>query len=64
MVANPARDQLDRENEYFPVPVRQSRPASACLSPYQAESGAYLQDSSQFPRRRRETYGPVAIKID
>ena len=30
----------------------------------QAESGAYLRDSSQFPRRRRETYGPVAIFID
>ena len=44
-VANPARGQLIRENEYFPVPVRawefglarrvrQSRPASACSSPY------------------------------
>ena len=42
MVANPARGQLNRENEYFPVSVRawefgltrrvrQSRPASACL---------------------------------
>ena len=41
-VANPARGQLNRENEYFPVPVRagefgllrrvrSSRPASACL---------------------------------
>ena len=40
-VANPARGQLKRENEYFPVPVRAlelglarrvqpSRPASAC----------------------------------
>ena len=40
-VANPARGQLDRENEYSPVPVRAwefglairvqpSRPASAC----------------------------------
>ena len=40
-VANPARGQLNRENEYSPVPVRalgfglarrvrQSRPASAC----------------------------------
>ena len=40
-VANPARGQLNRENECFPVPVRasefglarrvrQSRPASAC----------------------------------
>ena len=44
-VANPARGKLNRENEYFPVPVRagefglarrfrQSRPASACSSPY------------------------------
>ena len=44
-VANPARDQLNRENEYFSVPVRalefgvarrvrQSRPASACPSQY------------------------------
>ena len=44
-VANPARGQLNRKNEYFPVPVRasefglarrfrQSRPASACSSPY------------------------------
>ena len=44
-VANPALGQLNRENEYFPVPVRaweisfarrvrQSRPASACSSPY------------------------------
>ena len=41
MVVNPARDQLNRENEYFPVRVRArefglarqvrlSRPASAC----------------------------------
>ena len=44
-VANPARGQLNRENEHFPVPVRawefgfarrvrHSRPASACSSPY------------------------------
>ena len=41
-VTNPARDQLNRENEYFSVRVRaglarrvrQSRPASACSSPY------------------------------
>ena len=44
-VANPARGQLNRENDFFPVlvrarefglarRVRQSRPASACLSPY------------------------------
>ena len=44
-VANPAHGQLNRENDCFPVPVRagefglarrvrQSRPASACSSPY------------------------------
>ena len=44
-VANPARGQLIRENIFSPVPVRasefglarrvrQSRPASACSSPY------------------------------
>ena len=44
-VANPARGQLNRENEYFPVRVRargfglarrvgQARPASTCSSPY------------------------------
>ena len=44
-VANPARGQLNRENEHSPVPVRAwefglarrvqlSRPASACSSPY------------------------------
>ena len=46
-VASPARGQLNRENEYFPVRVsawefgfarrlRQSRPASTCSSPYSA----------------------------
>ena len=44
-VANLARGQLNRENQYFPVSVRarefglarrvrQSRPASVCSSPY------------------------------
>ena len=45
-VANPARGQLNRKKQYFPVRVvrasefglarrvRQSRPASACSSPY------------------------------
>ena len=44
-VANLARGQLNRENDYFPVPIRtrefgfarrlrQSRPAWACSSPY------------------------------
>ena len=45
VIANHARGQLNRENEYFPVPirawefgparrVRQSRPKSACSSSY------------------------------
>ena len=44
--------------------VRQSRPASACSSPYsQVESGAYLRNSSRFPRRHPFTYlkPPYAI---
>ena len=70
-VANPARGQLNRENGYFSVRVRawelglarrvrQSRPASACS---QAESGAYLRDSSRVPRRRTFIYlkPPCAI---
>ena len=41
--------------------VRQSRPASACSSPY--ESGAYLRDSSRVPRQRPFVYlePPYAI---
>ena len=62
-VANPARGQLNRENSIplsscvpenlvsrdgFDSPVpRQSAPLHT-----QAESGAYLRDSSRFPRRR------------
>ena len=62
-VANPARGQLNRENKYFlsafapenlvtrdgsgsPVP---RQPAHLHT---QAESGAYLRDSSRVPRRR------------
>ena len=52
---NPALGQLNRENEYFPIPVhdceiglarrfRQSRPASACSFHIQAESDAYLRE--------------------
>ena len=66
-VANPARGQLSRKHRYFPVRVRarefglarwtrQSRPASACSSQTQAESGAYLRDSSRVPRQRPFTY--------
>ena len=71
-VANPARGQLNRENEYSPVPVRawefglarrvqQSRPASACYLHTQAEYGAYLRDSSRVPRRRPFMKPPYAI---
>ena len=63
-VANPARDQLNRENEYSPVPVRDG---FSCPVPHQpanlhtqAESGAYLRDSSRVPRRRPIFYLNVA----
>ena len=69
-VANPARGQLNREeNEYFPVRVRawefglarrvrQSRPASACPSSYSGGIWCYLvlRDSPRVPRRRRFIY--------
>ena len=66
-VANPARGQLNRENEYFPVPVRASELVSRdrFSSPVprqpahlytQVESGAYLRDSSRFPRRHPLIY--------
>ena len=64
-VANPARGQLNRENEYFPtspcVPENSvSRDGFSRPVPRQpahlhtrAESGAYLlRDSSRVPRRR------------
>ena len=65
---NPARGQLNRENNYSAVSVRArefglarraqpSRPASACSSPYtQGESNAFSRDSSLFPRRRLFIY--------
>ena len=62
-VANPARGQLNRENEYFLVRVRAwelvSRDRFGSPVPHQrahlhtqAESGAYLRDSSRVQRRR------------
>ena len=63
-VANPARGQLNRENEYSPVPVRAwenlvsrdgfSRPVPRQPAHFhtQAESGSYLRDSSRVPRWR------------
>ena len=69
-VANPARGQLNRENEYSPVV-----PVCMCLRIWsretgstvpsritllildtQAESGAYLRNSSRVPRRRPFIY--------
>ena len=63
-VASPARGQLNRKNEYFPVsefvpenfvsgdgfgnPI----PRQPAHLHTQAESGAYLRDSSRVPRRR------------
>ena len=63
-VANPARGQLNSENEHFPVRVRPLEfglarrfgspvPRQPAL---QAESGAYLRDSSRVPRRRPFIY--------
>ena len=60
-VASAARDQLNRGNEYFPVPVRASKfglarrglavpsRASLLILHTQAEAGAYSRDSSRFP---------------
>ena len=67
-VANAARGQLNRKNEYFPVPVRAweiwSRETGSAVPSRvsllilhtQAEYGAYLQDSSRVPRRRPFMY--------
>ena len=55
--AIPARGQLNRETECFPVRVRArdstvlSR-VSLLISILRLTSGAYLQDSSRVPRRR------------
>ena len=62
-VVNPARGQLNRENEFFPVPVRASEfasrdrfsssvPRQLAHLHTQAKSGTYLRDSSRIPRRR------------
>ena len=71
-VANPARGQLNRENEYSPVPVvpehsvardgfSRSVPRQPAHIHTQAESGAYLRDSSRVPRRRPFMKRPYAI---
>ena len=58
-VASPARGQLKRENEYFVPENLVSRDGFGSPVPRQpahlrtqAESGAYLRDSSRVPRRR------------
>ena len=71
-VANPARGQLNRENEYSPVPVPEnlvsqdgfSLPVSRQPAHLhtQAESGAYLRASSRVPRRRPFMKLPYAIE--
>ena len=75
-VANPARGQLNRENEYFPCPrsclrIWSRETVSAVPSRVsmlisilsQAEYGAYSRDSSRVPRRRPYIYfkPPYAI---
>ena len=66
-VANSARGQLSRENEYFSLRVRarelasrdgfgNSVPRQPAHLHTQAESGAYLRDSSRVPRRRPFIY--------
>ena len=62
-VANLTRDQLNREDEYFPVPVAHEKfvsrdglgrpfPRQLANLHTKAESGAYSPDSSRIPRRR------------
>ena len=71
-VANPARGQLNRENEYSPVPCVPENlvsrdgfsrpiPRQSTHLHTQAESRAYLRDSSRVPRRRPFMKPPYAI---
>ena len=64
-VANPARGQLNMENEYFPAVSENLVSRNGFDSPVprqpahlhtQAECGAYLRDSTRFPRRRPFIY--------
>ena len=64
-VANPARGQLNRENEYFPLAPENLVSRDGFGSPVprqpahlhtQAESGVYSRDSSRVPRRRPFIY--------
>ena len=73
-VANPARGQLNRENEYSPVAFAPENlvlrdgfgspvPRQPTHLHTQAESGAYLRYSSRVPRRRPSIHlkSPYAI---
>ena len=72
-VANPARGQLNKENQYIPllpcVPenlvsrdgFNRPDPRQPAHLHTQAESGAYLRDSSRVPRRRPFMKPPYAI---
>ena len=61
-VANPARGQLNREKEYFPENLVSQDgfgrpvPRQPAHLHTQAESGAYLRDSSRVSRRRPFIY--------
>ena len=72
--ANPARGQLNRENSILLSPCGPenlvsrdgfSRPVSRQPAPVhtQAESGAYLRDSSRVPRRRPFVKPPYVIGL-
>ena len=59
-VANPARGQLNKENQYFPVVSRDGFGSPVLRQPAhlytQVESDAYSRDSSRVPRRRPFIY--------
>ena len=70
--ANPAHGQLNRKNEYSLVPVVPENlvsrdgfsrpvPRQPAHLHTQAESGAYLRDSSRVPRRRLSMKPPYDI---
>ena len=73
--ANPARGQLNRENEHLPVSVRGLRiwsretgsavPSRVSLLIFhtQAESGAYSRDSSRFSRWRPFIYTALRHRV-
>ena len=66
-VANPARGQLNKENEYFPVSVRalefgparrvrQSHPASACSSPCYYKGNQHVVHLFACRTRKKVSY--------